>query len=140
MTAFSQAMELREVFEENNYRMSPHAIRKLMSSHLDLMQQTAPLKKDKDIKYKGKVIAVDFQRIVCGAHGPYVEFTLGDIRLELIIPQDQLWRKDPKYKVKYIHMCPKDIPELKIYRQVRPVTYADYKPNLYYIDFWLLTN
>lgn len=76
-----------------------------------------------------------YTRIVVGAHGPYVEFDNMDVLVELTIPRDQMWRGSGKYKIKYHHYAPVDRDE-KIYYQVAPVDYADYKVYKMYIDFY----
>ena len=79
-----------------------------------------------------------------GAHGPYVEFThYQDFFSKLIIPEDQLWRaEDKRYKdrVKYVHYELSTVPGMKVYFQRKPVVYADYRPDGFYIDLYELVN
>lgn len=96
----------------------------------------------------GKVVASDYRRVVLGDYGAYVEFPEEAllIRESMSLKEKQEWRNDPEYlakreltkKVKYVWYVwrtgEKFGREIKVYRQLNPVKYADYKPGLYYIS------
>jgi len=80
----------------------------------------------------GQVISTGgYDRIVIGKRGPYVEFTTLDHDI-LNIPDDQKWRlfSDKVYYVEYRTK----IDNVKVYYQLKPVDYADYQVDKYYIS------
>jgi hypothetical protein len=83
----------------------------------------------------GREIAHEYQRVVIGGQGPYIEFDKDDFSCDIITKPGQEYRGKGKYKyVKYFHLMPTDCPEIKIYHQQRGVDYADYKIGMYYIS------
>ena len=78
-------------------------------------------------------IAEQYQRVVIGQRGPYVEFTKNQIfDTSLYIPKNQLYRlSDPK--VYYIEFRTVEN-DVKVYYQMRSVAYADYLINHFYIS------
>lgn len=96
----------------------------------------------------GRLVASDYTRVVMGDYGAYVEFPEEAllIRPAMKLKEGQEWRNDPEYlkkreitkRVKYVWYVwqrgndPNR--ELKVYRQLNPVKYADYKPGFYYIS------
>lgn len=86
----------------------------------------------------GSLICNNFDRIVIGDYGAYVEFTSEQANKELfIIAPRQEYRLQPKYSnVKYIWLTIDDKSEVKIYYQKHPVAYADYKPQKYYVSVY----
>ncbi|NIQ05449.1 MAG: hypothetical protein GWO20_06895 [Candidatus Korarchaeota archaeon] len=83
----------------------------------------------------GTDLLTGFERIVVGAHGPYIEFNESQLNTKLTIPTDQLWRTSPEYNVKYEHLTAYNS-DVKIYYQVGKVNYADYRKGYYYVDFF----
>src|SRR5208283_5334331 len=80
-----------------------------------------------------------YVRVVIGQRGPYVEFEDKNIFMKNIhIPYDHKWRcfDDPKWKDKiyYIEYRSNDEANVKIYKQMRTVDYADYKIGNWYIS------
>lgn len=78
-----------------------------------------------------------YDRIVIGDYGAFVEFSEEAIASEYIIQPGQEYRvTDDKYKnnVKYVWLTINDRSGIKIYHQKRGVSYADYKPNKYYVS------
>ena len=72
-----------------------------------------------------------------GDYGAFIEFSEDDITEEFIIQPGQEYRvNDEKYKnkVKYIWLTINDGSNIKIYKQKRKVTYADYKSKKYYVS------
>jgi hypothetical protein len=80
------------------------------------------------------LIAKQYQRVVIGQRGPYVEFSKDEIQLNnLYIPKNQLYRlSDPK--VYYIEFRTTGISSVKVYYQMRSVAYADYRIEYFYIS------
>ena len=124
--------ELRNILEDANYRMKPSEYKDLEIAHLKLFTTIEP----QSIYYKEHPFLNSFIRIVCGAHGPYFEFSLDQCVLPLEIKSGQEWRLNYS-NVKYIWLNPKSFPEVKIYYQKKSVKYADYKPGFYYVDFYI---
>lgn len=91
---------------------------------------------------KGSLIANGYNRIVVGDYGAFVEFSEKNLPDQfpnptLSIPADQLYRvADEQYSrhVKYIWMTIPDGSNIKVYLQKKCVSYADYKPGMYYVS------
>ena len=87
---------------------------------------------------KGTRIAEVYERIVVGDYGAFLEIHPAMMhRDQLIIKPGQEYRiNDEKYKktVKYIWYTINDGSNIKIYKQTRPVSYADYEPRMFYIS------
>lgn len=78
-------------------------------------------------------IANEYNRVVLGQRGAYVEFTKDQIfDNKLYIPKSQLFRlSDPRiYYIEFRTI----IDDVKVYYQMRNVAYADYLINYFYID------
>lgn len=78
----------------------------------------------------GTHIATGYTRIVIGDYGAYVEFLQDHLLLDKIKPR---FEQTPDRPVKYIWLQSIDASQVKIYEQKNRVSYADYKPGLYYI-------
>ena len=81
----------------------------------------------------GMQIAHNFQRVVHGERGAYVEFLPEQIIHEnIFIPEDKRWklRYDEVY---YIEHRTNDGTFVLVYEQKREVDYADYVSGLFYI-------
>lgn len=87
----------------------------------------------KPIKTKGGVtIATDYTQIVHGGRGAYAEFDDNQILItQLHIPIEQSWRlSNPHaYYIEY-----RTIDNVKVYLQLRTVSYANYRYGFYYIS------
>ena len=82
-------------------------------------------------------ICKGYDRIVVGDYGAFIEFSEENISTEFVIEKGQEYRvNDPKYSnsVKYIWLTINDGSHIKIYLQKRTVSYADYKPDKYYVS------
>ena len=77
------------------------------------------------------IISKGFERIAVGDYGAYLEIHKEDMFLQTI---EQRWPGPPSRPVKYIWMQTKDNVKTKIYFQQAPVSYANYKPGMYYVD------
>lgn len=73
----------------------------------------------------------EYTRIVYGGHGPYIEFKKSEI--PLICKEGEEYRKFYK-NCKYEYLVLKGFEHVKVYLQKSVVSYADYKPGLYYVD------
>lgn len=84
------------------------------------------------------LFANNFERVVHGDRGSYVELTKDQIQVELISRFDQLLpEKISSESFYYYWLLPKDRNE-QIYWQCNLVDYADYKIGYYYISPKLL--
>ena len=83
----------------------------------------------------GTRICNDFERIVIGDYGAYVEYSPAQANKDnYIIAPGQEYRLEPRYSnVKYIWLT---IPDIKKKKKKHPVTYADYKPEYYYVNVY----
>jgi hypothetical protein len=104
------------------------------------------------------LIALGYNRVVYGDHGPYIEFERYHFKIELVskfghsLPTDLPSIEESQYY--YYWLRPKGL-NIKVYWQIKPVTnlpqapkrvdgkpskfnrkegYADYKRNKYYVD------
>lgn len=79
----------------------------------------------------GLLVAVGFTRVVIGARGPYMEFDWKNI-----IEKSFRWERVGAYYTEYrtIDAC-----NVKVYHQIEPVTYADYRRDRWYISPFDLT-
>ena len=80
----------------------------------------------------GTLFANSFSRVVHGERGDYVEFSRGDILLEL----KSLYGNDTSLPTDFYYywMYPVGHKDIKVYFQQRTVKYADYKVGMYYVD------
>lgn len=87
---------------------------------------------------EGTLIACGYTRIVVGDYGAFIEFSPKQaIHNNIITKKGQEYRvNDIRYSknVKYHWLTAKDNSDCKIYYQIKPVDYADYKPKMYYIS------
>jgi len=82
----------------------------------------------------GLQIAHDFERIVHGGRGDYIEISPEQmIGMNLYVPKDQMWRFNNS-KVYYIEFRTVDVSNVMVYHQMRTVKYADYHIGYFYID------
>ena len=78
----------------------------------------------------GLHVATGYTRIVIGGRGPYIEFLPGQlVWVNIHIPDEQKHRKEHPWKdrVYYLEWRTKDANRVKVYEQIRPVDYADYR-------------
>lgn len=78
------------------------------------------------------------RKYVCGDYGIFLEIDNQSIvKQNIVIKKGQEYRiNDPKYSehVKYQWFCPKSGMDAKLYFQQKGVTYADYKPGMWYVS------
>lgn len=84
----------------------------------------------------GSVIATLYNRIVIGDYGAFIEFNKAQANTELfVVAKGQEYRMSEKYShVKYYWLTINDGSNIKIYYQRKGVSYADYKPDMYYVS------
>lgn len=91
----------------------------------------------------GILIAKGYDRIVIGDYGAYVEINEYQIqRKNIRIKDGESYRMfDPQYRknIKYHWYTSTSDSDIKIYYQIRKVSYADYIPGRYYIDPYQLS-
>lgn len=86
----------------------------------------------------GRVVCDGYKRIVIGDYGAFIEFTPEQANHYLFkVQEGQEYRiNDPKYSknVKYEWLTLKDKSGIKIYKQKKTVSYADYKKGMFYVS------
>lgn len=86
----------------------------------------------------GTPLSSGYFRIVIGDYGAFVEIDEQDINLPLLVvaPGQEYRINDPKFSrhIKYEWYTINDGSNIKIYKQKRRVSYADYIPNKYYVS------
>ena len=83
----------------------------------------------------GTKLCENYDRIVIGDYGAFIEYT--EPAFEYPVAKGQEYRiNDPYYapRVKYEWYTVTDQSNIKIYKQKRGVTYADYKQGKYYVS------
>lgn len=86
---------------------------------------------------KGSKICNGYKRIVIGDYGAFIEFTdeQGEIENFIIAPGQEYRLNQERYRnIKYLWYTIFDFSNIKIYYQKNTVSYADYKPNHFYIS------
>ena len=87
----------------------------------------------------GLLIASNYDRIVRGGRGDYVEISKKDIiKKNIRIPEDTKWRLGNN-NVYYIEYRSNDTSNAKIYYQRNLVSYATYKIGYYYVGIENIT-
>ena len=87
----------------------------------------------------GSLICSNFDRIVIGDYGAYIEFSSEQANKNLftIAPGQEYRIDDLRYaNVKYAWLTINDDSQIKIYYQKNTVSYADYKPHKYYVSVY----
>ncbi len=133
---------LRRELADSKYKMSKADLNRLTQVHIDIAKIVFG---SGIVEWKGSYnfyesvdhALKDSCRIVFGAHGPYVEFRPEHLAMEMEIPEEHKWRTKSSAGVKYLHYQPVGREE-KIYVQIYPVSYADYKVGFCYMDLYSL--
>lgn len=91
---------------------------------------------DKQICTKqGVLVAFDFNRIVYGDRGAYVEFLDEQIYHDAVqIPKEALWRLYGERGLSVYYLEYRTVDNVMVYYQKRRVDYADYTPSRWYIS------
>ncbi len=91
----------------------------------------------------GTLLATGYDRVVIGEYGAFIEVPEERMKDNNIqCKKGQEYRLKPPYvdRVKYQWMTSKGGSDCKIYKQMKPVTYADYKAGKYYISPYEVCN
>lgn len=126
--------ELRKELEMNNFHGSKLFIKQLTDEHRKYVGLVPP---SMEVRIGGTPFLSGFERVVIGAHGPYIEFNESQCLIPLVTKEGQEWREESSPK--YIWLYPEGFPEIKVYKQVRPVKYASYVVGKMYVDYWSVT-
>lgn len=105
--------------------------------HLDISHSRIPGGKNPLFTINGSMVCTDYNRIVVGDYGAFVEFDPHYEGTNFIIAPGQEYRvNDERYSqnVKYIWLTINDGSRIKIYKQKKRVAYADYLPEKYYVS------
>lgn len=93
---------------------------------------------DKELQTsKGTTVSNGFVRIVVGDYGAFIEFNKeqANAKAYVVAPGQEYRINNPRYSnVKYHWYTIDDGSNVKIYYQKRKVSYADYKPGMYYVS------
>ena len=82
----------------------------------------------------GTLFAHNFNRVVHGGRGPYVEFSEDQILLELESKFGNDMNNIDSLPFYYAWLVPIGKPTTKVYYQLKTVGYADYKIGMYYVS------
>jgi hypothetical protein len=129
MTA-ERVRELRKDLESRNFKGPKAFMKRLLDEHRRLAGQVPT---SCAVSIRGTPFLSGFNRVVIGAHGPYIEFEDHHCLLALRTKQGQEWR-ETEGSPKYLWLYPCGFPDIKVYKQLRPVEYASYVVDKYYID------
>ncbi len=87
---------------------------------------------------KQSLICYGYDRIVIGDYGAFIEFNPDRANLDFFtVKLGEEYRIDDPYyskNIKYEWFTINDDSDIKIYKQKKTVSYADYKPNMYYVS------
>lgn len=129
--------ELNFDFNNPSYKKLDEELSNNVRAIYQLYANQCNLEKNRPIySSNGVLIANGFDRIVIGDYGPYIEFTKEQANeKEFVVATGQEYRLTPRYHstIKYEWYSTKH-QDCKLYWQLRPVVYADYKPERYYIS------
>jgi len=85
----------------------------------------------------GQAFSTGFTRIVVGDRGPYIEFSEDQVvREHLEVPADQAYRLTPRWHGRVFYEEYRTEHGVMVYKQLRTVSYADYKVGMYYVSPW----
>ncbi len=120
--------------------LSKNLSEKYRQFYIDNLPKGFLLEGSSDALYtkNGTLICNGYKRIVVGDYGAFIEFDKEQANAEqyIIAPGQEYRVNDQKYakNVKYIWMTIADDSNIKIYKQKKKVTYADYKSGFYYVS------
>lgn len=134
---FQEELALKYKYKKLKQELSEEVRQK----YLDNLPKELKIEGDKNFKIytlKNTLIANGYNRIVIGDYGAFIEFDKTQVvKSNLKIKKGEEYRiYDPNYnqRVKYYWLTAKDDSNIKIYYQKRTVTYADYKPGMFYVS------
>lgn len=119
--------ELRKQLEDKSYKGSKVFYTSLTAQHMALL---GAIPSPPKVYLDGSLFLTSFYRVVVGAHGPYLEFD----KRHLVLPLESDGGRHGKYRAYH----PTGFPNVKIYYQMGLVSYADYLPLKFYVDFYVI--
>ncbi|MCY9861248.1 hypothetical protein OTK49_01805 [Vibrio coralliirubri] len=133
--------------ESFNYRKLPKALseesRKLYAATIPEWCHPDGNNEIKLATSDGTIIANGYSRLVVGDYGAFIEYSREQAIKDVVkCKEGEEYRfRDPEFKgkVKYYWYTAKDESGVKIYFQQKKVTYADYKPDMFYVSPFELT-
>jgi len=132
-------LRIAELVKQYNYKPLPAELSAAQRAQY-LKELPSNLQVDGDqnceLYSRGLKISNGYRRIVIGDYGAYIEIAPSQMEIEnLEVTPGMEYRLNKNYiSVKYIWLCPKGQPDVKIYFQQHPVSYADYQPMMFYIS------
>lgn len=126
---------IQELADKYKYRPLPKQVK--VEAHTLYQNNLNGFDKKRDTLIDGRPFCKDYERVVVGDYGAYVEIKEGDVIQPLTVPEKQKWRYDVEYlkskniNIKYHWL---ECGDCKVYHQVATVKYADYKPGFYYVS------
>lgn len=137
MLQFQEELANKYYYKKLNKKLS----KEVREKYLNNLPDGLNIKGNKDNKLytlTGTLIANGYNRIVIGDYGAFIEFDKEQtIKENIKVKEGQEYRiNDSNYNknVKYYWLTAKDNSNIKIYYQKRTVSYADYKPGMFYIS------
>lgn len=135
-------MTVPELIKKYNYKPLPPELSKVQreqyTRELEPYFPSLKFGRDCELYVRGPLkISDGYNRIVVGDYGAYIEFSPSQAAIENFeVAPGQEYRLHDQYRntVKYFWLCPKGVPDIKIYFQQQTVDYADYKPMMFYIS------
>jgi len=123
---------IHELVQKYNYKPLPKEesarVKQIYAENIPNLCDWKPLKDS-----NGQNISSGFERIVIGDYGAYIEILEEQINLDILyVPPRQKFRLGKHFWGKYIWLTSDGIN--KIYKQIKTVSYADYKVGYYYIS------
>ena len=136
----NQSDYVNYLIEIYNYKKLPDKLSEYYRSlYLNLLDDNFKItgsNTDKLFSTNGVLLSTGYKRIVIGDYGAYIEFDRLQASVSnFIIDKSQKYRLSDRFinNIKYLWMTTQ-YNDVKIYYQLRGVTYADYKPNMYYVS------
>jgi hypothetical protein len=130
----ARVIELRKMLEQKKFKASKKTYEKFITEHTQLFGNIPSSQK---VYIDRALFLKEFNRVIIGAHGPYIEFEESQYLIPLHIKEGQEWRLNTtRYYPRYYWYYPEGFPQIKIYKQISPVKYASYIPGKYYVDVW----
>lgn len=123
--------------EQYKYRPLPKAIGQAARERYSRCLNGFEAGKRKNVERAHILIANDYERVVVGDYGAYLEIAPEHFVGHLTLPDNQRWRLDTRFireknlSVKYEWY---ECIGAKVYKQLGTVRYADYRPGFYYIS------
>lgn len=123
---------IRNLVEKYKYKPLPEELsvmaRQFYKENLPFLDPLISIKDKNCIE-----ISHSFERIVIGDYGAFIEFSEAQSNSSIFyVPSNQKFRLSKGFYGKYIWLSTDGIN--KIYKQIKTVSYADYKVGRYYIS------